>query len=273
MSSKGLVVIGVTDEPPELVDGWVEAVKAEFPIAALANKEFERFLEVGFFPTAAVISPDGTLAYSGSAGMISGPLDKAMSKAEKGSIWPKKLSKVVSTLSKGDENKAYGALLKLIEGGKLDEETQSSADFIKEYLEGRAESALKSAETQTGRNFILKAVRVLEPYAEASPPYPATPKCVAMIEKLEAMPTYKKEIKGGEKVLEAEEVEGEGDFTEAFEIYKSVTKKYEGTKIADLARTRAEVLIEEGMIGFQVSCNNCRRAKKACPRHKEEASL
>ena len=54
----------MTDESPDLVDKWVKQYKPSYPIVILKSGKFEDFLGVKFFPTAAVIAPDGKLLYS-----------------------------------------------------------------------------------------------------------------------------------------------------------------------------------------------------------------
>ena len=75
------------------------------------------------------------------------------------------------------------------------------------------------------------------------------------------------------RLLIAEELEGEGEFTKAFEQYKTVVKTCADAKIVVPARAAAERLIKDGMPGFKKACNSCRSAKRACAKHKEEMKL
>ncbi|MCZ6596803.1 MAG: hypothetical protein O7B99_04120, partial [Planctomycetota bacterium] len=78
-----MVVIGVTDEDPALVDKFVQKFKPTYPIVILKSNDFEGFLGVEYFPYGAVIAPDGTLSFSGRAYDMGGAVGKAMSKAKK----------------------------------------------------------------------------------------------------------------------------------------------------------------------------------------------
>ena len=111
----------MTDESPALVDAWVKKHKPSYPIAILKNGKFERAIGTEFFPYGAVIAPDGKIAYSGSVGMISGPLNEALSKAEKGSLFPKSIAKATKLMRANELDKSYGEILKLLAGGKVSE--------------------------------------------------------------------------------------------------------------------------------------------------------
>ncbi|MEM7307497.1 MAG: hypothetical protein AAF682_12540 [Planctomycetota bacterium] len=263
----------MTDEAPALVDKWVEQKKPTYPIVSLKDPAFEDFLEVGFFPTAAVIRPDGTLAYSGSAGMTAGPLGDAMKKAKKGSMWPKSLSKVAKLMQDGKYDKSYAELLKLVEGEKVPEEDQPTAELFQGYLEGLSTTALEDGKSFQEAGNVYLAVRSIEYYAESKVAFPATEDCVKLLEELEAIPEFKKEMKGGEIFADAKLLEDDNDFVEAIKGYKSILKKCKETKIAGLAREAAEKLISDGMVGYKAACPTCRKLRKACKKHHEEVKL
>ena len=52
-----MVVIGVTDEEPHIVDRWFAKKQPTYPIVILKDKTFEQALGVKFFPT-------GSMRYS-----------------------------------------------------------------------------------------------------------------------------------------------------------------------------------------------------------------
>lgn len=276
MEDEGLVVIGVTDEPPSLVDGWVKDVKAEFPIVSLKDGGFEDFLGVRFFPTVAVIDPEWKLAYSGSSAGYGDALDAALDRAERSPLFPKVFKKVTKSLREGEYGDAYDELLKLLEKEKLegDEEVEVGGR-LRAYLEGLAADALSGARELVEGKRVYEAVLLAEPFAEAEPAFPATPELAAFLEELEADPNYKREIAGGKKFLDAEEEENAGEFLDAFKAYRSIWKKYEGARVADLAHEKAKLILDEGRPGWEQHCDVCRQSRSytACPKHREKVSL
>lgn len=273
----GLVIIGVTDEPPSLVDKWVAKYEPEYPLVSLKTDDLERFLDVGFFPTAAVIDPDGTLAFSGSTRDLRDPLETALKTAKKGPIFPKAFLKVNALIAGGSYDKSYAELLKLIDKGKLSDDERQVADMLKSYLESLAARAHESAKELFAQGFAYEAVQVVRPYAVADPGFPASQECAAFLKQVEEMSDYKGEMKGGELYLEAKEKEEEYDFSDAVKTYRTVFKKFGGTRIAENAMKRARELVDRGSPGFQMACNPCRKSGKArmraCDKHRERVKL
>ncbi len=262
----------MTDEPPELVDKFVAQFKPTYPIVSLKSGDFESFLGVRGFPHKAVIAPDGTLLANDRAGVPSA-LSKAMSKAKKGSMWPKSLAKQAKLLQAGDYVKAYAATLKAIEGGKLPEGDVATAELFKTYVEDLGTTALDTGRAALDEGFVYRAATGVEYWAAAKPPVPVTEDCRRLLAELEALPDYKKEMKGGEIFAEAKALEDEMEYLDAAKAYKSILKKCADTKIAGHARTTAEELIKKGMIGFSSACQTCRKAGKACAKHAEDFKL
>jgi hypothetical protein len=264
----------VTDEEPELVEKWILKSKAAYPIVILENRDFESFLNVKGFPTAAVIGPEGTLDWVGSAGATSGPVSKALSGAKKGSIWPKKLSKVAKLMGAGDYAKSYAEIRKLVEGGKLAEgEELEMGRMFQAYLEDQAAAGLAAGRAAQEAGRVYEAVQAVERFVAAKPAFPATADCKALLAELKAMPTFKKEMKGGAMMKEAAALVGEREYTEAVELYLKVMKSCKGAQVADLARAEAQSLVDEGMPGYKGTCDACMRARKACSKHHEDVKL
>jgi len=263
----------VTDEDPALVDAWVKKNKPSYPVAILKSGKFERAIGVEFFPYGAVIAPDGKIAYNGSVGMISGPLGDAMSNAEKGSIFPKSIDKATKLMRDGKLDKSYGEILDLLEKGKVSEADMPAVEGFKLYLEDQAATAFADAKKFQEDGLVFMATQRLEAFAEADPPFPATADCQALMVSLEALPDYKKEVKGGEAYLEAKQEAEAGEFTEAVKGYKAVYKKYAGTRIADRARADAQEIVDQRKTGYKSYCTDCRKGQRACEKHYEEVKL
>ena len=262
----------MTDEPAELVDAWVAKNKPDYPIAIVGSGQLNKQLRVEFYPFGAVINPSGTLTYSGSLRGIEDPLDEALSHATKGPVWPKALDKPTKWMQEGQLDRSYAEVQKLLEGGKLEGGDLAQTEFFRTFLEGRASAALTEAsELQETR--VYRAVQLIEPFAEAEPPFPATAACQDLLAALEALPDFKREIKGGELYQEALEARSGGEYTDAFKKLKTVYRKYEGTRIAAHSLEAARELMESRLTGFQAHCSGCKQQKRACKKHHEEVEL
>lgn len=269
------MLIGVTDESPALVDEWMERVQPEYPIVCLKDDAFEKFLGVRFFPTGAVIDPDGKLAFAGSAGAVEGALGEAMRKTSKSPLFPKVFKKVTKALREGDYAKSHGELVKLLERGRWDEGEESLARNLKQHHEDLAADALAEARQWREDNRIYRAVQVLAPFVDVDPPFAISGDARAFLQELEALPEYELEMSGGEDFAEAEALEDASEFEDAFDAYRSIAKKASGSRIGNVALENARRLMESGQPGWSESCGACRasRGQKACSKHEKKVRL
>jgi hypothetical protein len=265
------VVIGVTDEKPEVVQAWLARAKPRYPIA-ITGGEFETAIKVPHFPYSAVIGPDGLISYAGNSGGGEGCIDSGLAKSKRESLWPKSLAKVTK-LMMGDPIKAYGELKKMLADGKVVEQDKPHVDGFVAFLEGEAQAALTEARTFQSKGHVLKALRKVEAFSNAQPPFPSSADGAALVKELQGLPEFKKELAGGEAYLAAEALEGDDEYLDAFEAFKSISKKFAGTKIADNARQQAERIRNDGLPGLEPSCDDCHRSKRACDKHKKSVKL
>ena len=267
------MVIGVTDEDPKLVSKWVREAKPTYPVAILKNAEaFENFINLKGFPTAAVLDPEGRIVFAGYSGDSEGSLKDAQAQAKKLPLWPKSLGKVVKLVA-SDLPKAYGELRALEQSGKLPPEDQPVAQQVRSYLEGRASDSVVLGRKLREDGYLLRAARSVELYANAQPPFPATEDAAALLKEVQALPDYKREAAGGEAFEEAIAFGDEAEYSEAFDAFRSIAKKYEGTKIAEKARAEAEEIRTSGLIGYEKACESCGKARRACEKHRKDVKL
>ncbi len=65
---KGLVVVGVTNEPESLVTKAVDGNRMKFPVAMTKGEDFERAYGVKGFPSSYLVDADGFVAWQGHPG-------------------------------------------------------------------------------------------------------------------------------------------------------------------------------------------------------------
>jgi peroxiredoxin len=271
-AKKGLMVIGVTFEEIEVVEEWAARAEASYPIAVLRSNELEGFLGIGGYPTAAVIDPEGSLGYVGFS--PESALSAALDKADKGPYWPKKLAKVAELIAARDFPKSWAELKKIRSKGGLNEDEADKAAQLRKYLEEGSDEALTKAKALLEDGIVYQAVALLEPYAEAKVPFPVTDDAARVLAKTRAEPGFKDELRAGELFEEARIRELRRQFTKAFEDYVTLIKKFGKTKLAAVARARAEKLIEDGAPGYRPDCETClQEPRAACDKHADELEL
>ena len=123
--SKGLSVVGVTGEKPEKTEPWVDKHGATYPYTYLEGPDMSTFMQkLGMrgYPTAALIAPNGKVAWVGSPSQINGSLvKKHLRGASKTPVdiaavtkrWPASAKAVKAAYAKGKIGKAMAAAEKL----------------------------------------------------------------------------------------------------------------------------------------------------------------
>lgn len=265
------MIIGVTDEKQDVVDKWIAGKKKTgYPIAIL-NGDLERALGVPHFPFNGVIGPDGNLTYAGDDPGYS--LKEAMKAAKPGSMWPKKLAGAAKLLRDGKLGDAWVELQKVGADTGLDEREKAVHAKFVAHVQDTSAAAVKDALADFKKDLVYSAFVKANAIAEAKPPLPATEDAKTLVAEIKAVANFEAEMKGGELYAKARELEEAQDYLGAVNGFKDVIKKAAGTKVADMAKAKAENLISRGMPGFSPVCEKCAKAKKACDKHAKPVKL
>jgi len=262
----------VTNEDPKLVDAFMQKYKPTVPLVITGNQGFDNALGVDGFPTHAVVGPDGKLAYSGHSSESA--LSDALGEAKKGSIYPSKFAKVLKAMREGDVPKAYAEVRKLADAAKAAGETSDPwlGRFLT-WIEERAASDLALARALATEGRVHSAHALAQPYALSKTAFPVTQEAGGFVKELEARAAFQEELKAGPLFDEAAALEEGYEFTAAVDGYRKVYKKYGATPIGELAKKRAQEIVEKGLPGMNTDCDPCRKAKRACGKHKEDVKL
>jgi len=76
-SDEGLVVVGVTNEDPELVESVVHRQGMEYPVVRVQGGSVDSAYGVRSFPSAFLVGRDGSVVWSGHPGALSGAVIEA----------------------------------------------------------------------------------------------------------------------------------------------------------------------------------------------------
>lgn len=238
-NASGLVVIGVTNESPVLVEAWIERHGAEFPIVCTSNTEFEAALWVRSFPTIGIVDPMGTLTFAGDHQTFGSPLKEALKKSEAQPYYPKKLAKVVGLFREGKRTQAFVELGKLLDKGKLKAEDQARAEALALWFEKEAAGGLERARAHVEGGNVEMALREAEPLAESKRPFAVSPEAAALVEAIRADENFKRALKASKAFNEARILEGSSESIDrAIKAYVKIGKDFEGLPIATLALER-----------------------------------
>ncbi|MCK6445012.1 MAG: TlpA family protein disulfide reductase [Planctomycetes bacterium] len=266
-AAKGLVVIGLfADEEPENVERWITEQRARFPIALLATREFERAAALDGFPHAAIVDSIGTLVYGDDYGRVGPPLGDTLAKAPKPPKASAKLERVRAAALEGAYDKAWSALAKLGEAGKLGSDADEAARW-RAWLEARATKRLERAKALVEFGAWKAAVDSVAGLANVQPAYPVAADVRTFLTELAARPTYKAELAAAPAYEAARAKELAGSYLAAVELYEAARKKHAKLALANAAKKRIDELVARGVIGTDWSCDECKRAYKACPKH------
>lgn len=144
-ASKGLVVLGVSNEDAGKVEGWVSEHGADFPIIVEESDSAEAYGSSGF-PSSFIVGSDGNIAWSGHPGSIKeDQIEELLTSVVYFPDLPKALNSVRKALSKGKYASAHGLLTKAIDGGKLTEEEADIATKMRDWIDAGADGAMTSA--------------------------------------------------------------------------------------------------------------------------------
>ena len=261
---QGLVLIGVTNEPLDVVTEWVRLRKPTFPIAVVTGTKFDVALGVKAFPSGAVIDPTGKIAYTGFEPASAAA--KAQSQAVKGSIWPPVFAKAIERLRARDLGSSFSELARL-GASDLSPREASARERLSQYVQSEASDALSRARESAARGEIRAAVRAIESIASADPPLSATAAAAAFSKELRAMPNFDAEMEGGALYASAVAAAEAKLFLDAVNAFRAIVQKFPGSKIAELAARSGRAIVEKGLPGSDTECLRCKASRRACKQH------
>jgi hypothetical protein len=261
----------VTDEPASLVAPWIAKHGVTHPVVILPDGALEAVIGVTGFPTSAVflgmeMQWKGHPSGSGSA------LSSAQKDGKKGSLYPKKLSKIIKAMNEGDSAKALGMLRAGM--AKFKDRDADWAKRLDAFLIETSEKDFLAANKAIELGYWHEGVELASKYLGKDSLFPGAVEAQAILDKLEDEKLYKKEIAGGKLYLEAKALADDGEYLEAVKGYKAILKKCGDTNIANHARAAAQGLIDGRKPGYKAQCPKCRANKgAACEKHLEKVKL
>jgi peroxiredoxin len=273
-SAKGLVVIGVTDEEPEVVAHWVRKHAPSYPVVTLKGQEFEHALGGrGGYPIEAVIDPEGTLTCSTALaeGGFESPLAAALARALAEPLWPKKLTAAIERIRDGQVGAAWAEVDDALAATPAGP-GRATAEKLRAQIETLAQEVEADARRLFDEGRWFEAKRTMSTLIGKSgrPALPNAPSCAKFLADLGASADVDAELRAGPAFVAAYELELERDFSAAIESYRACAKQNARLKIGAAAQKRADDLIARGCAGYVKTCPECARNSKTCPQHADK---
>ena len=265
LASRGLVVVGVSNEEAALVEPFVAKMGMKYPVAVAE----ERY-GVNGIPAAFLLDPGGKVVWAGHpAALEESTIEQALVGARPAML-AAGLEEVGRLTEQGQFGNAYAKVKDLLAGGKLGAEAQEQARAIATDHEQKVATALDQAKAAIDKGDVYAAFALLDPIAKN---YQGVPRADEAAQKTAAMladARQKREIQGGQKFAEAQALEQQREFDNAFKAYKAVANAWNGTKAAKDATAAAAAIEKGGKLGYLKGCGACEAAGRACPAHKKK---
>lgn len=263
--AKGLVIISGSSQSTGTIEPWAKEQGAEFPIFVDDGGATARAYNVSSIPACALVGPDGKVVYRGHPSSVNDRmLEPVMAKVvlRFAFDFPKAYGKIKSKIDKKD----FAGALKDVDGMTEPADAEFHAK-LRADLVGYAQDVKKNALADAEAGDYLAAEAALKELAKQFKGTEPGKEIDALLAEWKKDATVKKELKAGKLMLKARAMEKAFNFGAAAGIYNSVTKKYKGTKTAEVAAAKLETIMDNGMHKINAKCKKCTTFRKPCAKH------
>jgi hypothetical protein len=233
---KGVVVIGITNEPKGLVDAFVTKNGSKYPIVVESGDSAAGY-EIKGFPSQFVIGPDGRVA-----GNTFDPalVDSLLQKQHVPPALPEKAAAAAKALEKGKYAEVRKALEAFAAGKVTVDEVKAAGDYMK-WIDDSGAALLADAAAADKAGDPVDAAETYTDVMDEYAGLDAATKAADALKALLADPAKKKEVDGS-KALEKARDEARGKSAKkAIPMYKAIVTNFKDTKAA----AKAAKIIEQ----------------------------
>lgn len=261
----GLVVIGITPEPPAVVEPYLTRHGVRFPIAIGDVRAYA----LESVPDAILVDKNGTILWRGRPYHLDdATIDRALVGARPPFV-PAGLEDVHDLRRRRAHGLAFARLQSLLSGDTLDDTArQRSKEWLDAYQRAVAD-ALAAADAATDDPYA--AWTALQPIAEWHRGVPGADQAAQRLARLLADTTSRREIDAGRKWAEVALREQAFEFDAADALCKEVVQRFGSTRVGKLAAARRKDYVQQGKLGFDPTCAACRDGAVACRQHRRKS--
>jgi thioredoxin-like negative regulator of GroEL len=234
---KGLVVVGVTNEPESLVTKHIDKKKMNFPVAIVGGDDFDRAYGVRAFPSSFLIGPDGTVEWAGHPGNFpEDVLEKLLEKLD----LPPELNGDYADIRENLAARKYGKAWKAVERDLAKNPEDAQLKAASEFLGKGVTDRLAAAEAAIGEGQYGKARRLYDELLGPWSDVPGADAAKAALAELKKNKDAKNELAASDKLDDAIALFRKGELEKAAKSFAVIAKKYPETP----SGKRAEVVAE-----------------------------
>jgi hypothetical protein len=235
---KGLVVVGVTNEPESLVTKFVDSARMKFPVALTKGEDFERAYGVAGFPSSYLVDADGFVAWKGHPGNFD---DEQLTELLK-DVWvppavPEEHAALGKLLAEKNLAKAKAALDKALAAAPDDADLTAAVESIAGRITVRIEAARAAEQDGDPARARKLYQEVVDRFGGIAAADEARTALAALAKSKAAQP----ELAAADKLDEAIATWRKGDLEKGLKAVRGVAKKHEGTRAGAKAAEIAEL--------------------------------
>jgi hypothetical protein len=236
LGPKGLVVVGVTNEPDSLVVKDFEKSKMKHPIVMVKGEDVDNWYGIEGYPSGYLVDPAGFIIWEGHPGNLDDEYLAGLLKDLKlAPAVPAEFKEVNAALGTRKYGKAHAAIAKALVKAPESAELKAAQGFLTTSLAEKLEAAKAALDAQDyGKAGTL--------YGEVATLYDGVPGAEAAKPALEALKKDKAaapELAAQAKLQDAIAMWRKGELEKAVKAYGSIAKKYadtpSGQRAAELA--------------------------------------
>ena len=144
---KGLVVVGVTDEPKSLVGPDVQKKKMKYPVASSVGSDFMAQYGIKGFPSAFLIDADGMVVWSGHpGGFEESMLTDLLAKVQPLPVLPEANADITKLFESGNFAKAWTALQKAQAKAPDDTALKAASEGLTKTVQTKLDAAKEAVD-------------------------------------------------------------------------------------------------------------------------------
>lgn len=246
--SKGLVILGLSDESSDEVSAFVDEKGYTARIAY--GSQTKGKYGVNGIPATFLVGPDGKLAWSGHPSELNDSVLEAALKGAKprsGGIFgftpntaaEGRVAQQLKLIEDGKLGKALAALSTIAQDAKATEGEKSSAAALTAEIEGHVASLMNQCERQVKSLDVLRAVKVYEAVAKEFGTAQLGVDAKSKLDAIKADEKLSKELAAAEAFEKTKDSAAKLKGAKARDKWVEFAQKYKGTRAAERATTLA----------------------------------
>ncbi len=267
-AERGLVVLGVSNEPEAKVKPFLEQNGMKYPIAIDTTGAATKAYGVKGIPHAFLIDKDGNVAWSGHPATIrEADIEAALVGALPLGKLTDQLEPVQTLLDQGRRGRALATLLAMQQSGKLTGKAPEAAAKVIARLQREARSLFELAVQQSAAGRLFDAACSLQTIAVQFDGCEHGSAAVAQLDELASNDAGKTAVALAARAQKARQFAAGKNYDAAYAEYQALAVGGDASAEA-LAKKAMAGIDQKGMRGFHADCPACCERGAACAEHK-----